>query len=353
MKRKSPRITAIVAVSMLAALCMLSPAALTGGRQAEEPGPPARHPATVKLPAGYRAPSPATVRFAGADIAVDCYAPRFSQGAAVYAEIYPAASFERNMSFEVKRFSFDGREIPASKRRWGYRALFGIHPEASPGKKTIRVVYEAGGMERAEDFVLEISGSGFPFFKKPLDLGKFSDVDYTPTPEEIAFINACAEKKKKAFGRTGGDLPGEYLSHPRNRHFITSPFWSKRLVMRYRVKNGKKTWLKEKLNIHRGIDLRGNTGDPVLAMADGEVVIAEPMYYEGNFIVLYHGSGVFSSYMHLDGVMVKEGDNVRAGSRIGTVGSTGQSTGAHLHVSLLLQGVSVDPLGLLSLPIRK
>lgn len=336
---------------VLSVFCIRPPMALPGGRIAGEPGPPAKHAAVVKLPIGYRVSPPRNEHFTGSDVSIDLWASRFAQGAAVYAEIYPNNSGPETQC-EVKRFSFDGREIEVSKRKWGCRALFGIHPETAAGKKQVRIVYESGGTERSEDFAIQVSASEFRFYERPLDLGKFSDVDYRLTPEEYAFIEACAGKKKKAFAQRGPDRLGDSLSHPRNRHHVTSPFWAKRLVMQYRIKNGKKIMLKNKLNIHRGIDLRGKTGDPVFALADGEVVIAEQMYYEGNFIVIDHGSGIFSSYMHLDGLKVKEGDAVRGGSMIGKVGSTGQSTASHLHVSLLVQGVSVDPLSLLVLPLR-
>ena len=351
MMSSSSRRTVSVVIMALSAFCMLPPAALPGGRTPENPGPPEKHRAVAKLPAGYRAPAPVTARFRGEDITVDLYAARFAQGMTVYAEIYPNTPGPET-AVEIKRFSFDGREVAVSKRRWGYRALFGIPPETTAGKKTISIVHDAGGRERAEDFLLQVSAIDFPFSRQPLDLGRFSDVDYTPTPGEIAFINACAEKKKKALGRSGADLLGESVSHPRNKHFVTSSFWSKRLVMQYRIKNGKKVLLKNKLNIHRGVDLRGSTGDPVFAMADGEVVIAERMYYEGNFVVIDHGNRIFSYYMHLDELKVKEGETVRAGTLIGKVGTTGQSTAAHLHVSFVLHEVSVDPLSLLVLPLR-
>jgi murein DD-endopeptidase len=313
--------------------------------------PPGKHFTKVKVPFRYRLPPAQGHQFKGQDIVVDLFAEKFAQGMAVYAEIYfnPSA---QDKNFTVKKFSFDGRDILLSKRPWGYRALFGINPETPVGMNKIQIAYSVGGSDRAETFGLTIARTDYQFSVTPLDLGKYSDVDYRPTPEELEFINRCTAKKNKVFSMTGTDRLGESFSHPRNRHFITSPFWSKRLIMKYRIMNGNKTRLGDQLNIHKGIDLRGKSGNPVYSMADGTVVIAERMYYEGNFIVIDHGNKIFSYYMHLNELKVKEGAQVSAGDLIGRVGSTGLSTAAHLHVSVLLQDIYVDPLSLLVLPVR-
>ena len=324
---------------------------LPRSRTVSESRPPAKHFTKVKVPFGYRLPPAQGHQFRGQDIVVDLFAAKFAQGMTVYAEIYQNPSAQ-DKNFTAKQFSFEGRDVLLSKRSWGYRALFGIDPETPTGMKKIQIAYSIGGGDRAETFALTISRTDYQFSVKPLDLGKYSDVDYRPTPEEIEFINRCSAKKNKVFGMTGTDRLSASFSHPRNRHFITSPFWSKRLIMKYRIMNGKKIRLGDQLNIHKGIDLRGKSGDPVYSMADGTVVIAERMYYEGNFIVIDHGNKIFSYYMHLNELKVKEGDRVSAGDLIGKVGSTGLSTAAHLHVSLLLQEIYVDPLSLMVLPVR-
>lgn len=321
------------------------------GTAPSETRPPAKKFIHVKLPPGYHPPSARCQQLKGREIIVDLFAENFSQGMAVYAELYQNPSAP-DADIEVKKFFFDGREIALSKREWGCRALFGINPETSAGTKSVQIVYTSKGQTGTEHFTLPVARSEFHFYPGALDCGKYSDVDYRLTPEELAFINTCAQKKKAVFGRSGQDRLGETYSHPRNRHFITSPFWSKRLIMQYRIKKGRKIRLKDKLNIHRGVDLRGNNGDPVYAMADGRVAIAEPMYYEGNFVVIDHGNRIFSYYMHLSKLTVKEGDVITAGNQVGNVGSTGLSTGAHLHVSLMIQDIPANPLSILMLPVR-
>lgn len=98
---------------------------------------------------------------------------------------------------------------------------------------------------------------------------------------------------------------------------------------------------------HRGLDYAGAHGSPVVAPAAGRVAlvgrVAQGFKLHGNTIGIDHGQGVTSIYLHLSRINVKEGDFVQAGQVIGAVGSTGASTGPHLHWGLYVNGLSVDP----------
>jgi murein DD-endopeptidase len=350
--KKIKRAVRCIFVLICAAMyCVDPPIALSKSKTISESKPPAKNFTRVKVPFGYRLAPVHGHQFRSQECNIDLFAATFAQGMAVYAEIYQNPSAETR-HFDVKRFSFDGNDILLSKRAWGYRALFGVNPETPPGMKKILIVYSTGSGDRTETFDLNISRTKYQLSVTPLDLGKYSDVDYKPTPEEMEFINRCSAKKNKIFKTIGTDRLTASFSHPRNRHLVTSTFWSKRHIMKYRIVNGTKIRLGDQVNIHKGIDLRGKAGAPVYAMADGAVAIAEPMYYEGNFIVIDHGNRIFSYYMHLNELKVKEGDRVRAGDVIGLVGSTGLSTAAHLHVSVMIQDVYVDPLSIIALPVR-
>ncbi len=93
---------------------------------------------------------------------------------------------------------------------------------------------------------------------------------------------------------------------------------------------------------HTGIDYRVPTGVPVVAPADGVVVMAETLALRGHAVLIDHGWGVVTGYWHLSKVDVHVGQVVRRGTIIGRVGNTGLSTGAHLHWELWVNGVSVD-----------
>ncbi len=94
---------------------------------------------------------------------------------------------------------------------------------------------------------------------------------------------------------------------------------------------------------HNGIDLGGDTGDRVRAARSGEVILAGERGGFGNTIVIYHGLGYSTLYGHLSRIEVSEGQNVESGDRIGAIGSTGWSTGPHLHFELRIDGKAVDP----------
>ena len=94
---------------------------------------------------------------------------------------------------------------------------------------------------------------------------------------------------------------------------------------------------------HKGIDLAQPTGTPVYATADGIVSRAEPFSSYGNYIQIEHGGEMQTRYAHLSGYAVASGEQVRKGQLIGFVGSTGRSTGPHLHYEVRVAGEAVDP----------
>jgi len=95
---------------------------------------------------------------------------------------------------------------------------------------------------------------------------------------------------------------------------------------------------------HTGVDLYGQTGVEIMASAPGVVVFAGPLSIRGNATYIDHGWGVYSGYFHQSEIRVSEGETVEAGQVIGLIGSTGRSTGAHLHWEIWVGGVPVDPL---------
>ncbi|MGF1462779.1 MAG: M23 family metallopeptidase [Maricaulaceae bacterium] len=95
---------------------------------------------------------------------------------------------------------------------------------------------------------------------------------------------------------------------------------------------------------HYGIDYAAPTGTAVVAPAGGVVSLAGPdFFFEGGMVLIDHGQGVISAFLHLSEVDVTEGDRVAPGDRIGAVGSTGRSTGPHLHWQITWRGRRVDP----------
>ena len=102
---------------------------------------------------------------------------------------------------------------------------------------------------------------------------------------------------------------------------------------------------------HTGQDFAAPGGSPVLAPADGIVAVAEPLTVRGISVILDHGAGLFTGYWHLQEALVAPGETVQAGEPIGLVGTTGRSTGEHLHWELRIYGVAVDPMPFLTRPL--
>jgi murein DD-endopeptidase MepM/ murein hydrolase activator NlpD len=102
---------------------------------------------------------------------------------------------------------------------------------------------------------------------------------------------------------------------------------------------------------HLGLDFAAPAGTPVRAINSGTVILAQDLYFEGGFIVIDHGQGLLSLYLHLSDFRIKAGDQVAAGDVIGMSGSSGRATGPHLHLAVRWQGIYLNPAVLLQLHI--
>jgi murein DD-endopeptidase MepM/ murein hydrolase activator NlpD len=102
---------------------------------------------------------------------------------------------------------------------------------------------------------------------------------------------------------------------------------------------------------HLGLDFAAPAGTPVHAINSGIVILAQDLYFEGGFIVIDHGQGLLSLYLHLSDFRIKAGDPVAAGDIIGVSGSSGRATGPHLNLAVRWQGIYLDPAVLLKLNI--
>lgn len=120
------------------------------------------------------------------------------------------------------------------------------------------------------------------------------------------------------------------FSPPLQKLFITDEYGYSRNTVGYSI-------------AHKGTDFRAIEGTEVMAINKGEVRISRQYTLSGNTIVIDHGSGLVSIYMHLSKLNVKEGDKVESGQIIGLSGKTGYVLGAHLHLAIKINGVSIDP----------
>ena len=102
-------------------------------------------------------------------------------------------------------------------------------------------------------------------------------------------------------------------------------------------------------SVHQGLDYAVPSGTPVAALNRGTVLLARPLFFEGNCVVINHGQGLLTLYLHFSDMKVKEGEVVERGQILGLSGGTGRATGPHLHIAVRWQGVYLDPAILLTL----
>lgn len=315
----------------------------------------------VILPQDYTLKKAQELRYNFSNFSLVFFSRSFSQGEAVYLEITPSSFAHRYSFFNSKiSFFYKNREIPLVKTKWGYRTLFGISPQEKLDTLPLTFVFEKNSEKNTDINQKKEQNISLPVHKVewPTSISAIRIRKQVPASKEEkeklqARLQAERTKKRLAFASREQDHFSALLSHPRDMHYITSEFWKQRTYHYYDYKNKKRVQVGTTTRVHRGLDLRGRVGDPIYAMANGKVVLAENLYYEGNFVLIDHGNRIFSGYMHLSKLKVHTNETVKAGQLLGEAGNSGRVAGAHLHVSIYMHGMMViDPLSLLCLPIR-
>ena len=212
-------------------------------------------------------------------------------------------------------------------------ALAGVSLETPPGIYTLELAGEATASKSANNKVafsrkFTVTRGKYPRIKVPLTVeGKFTE----PSPEQLKEIEEAKAVKQDYLNRVTSEREWSGKFNAPADAAISDVFGSQRVF------NNKAS------SPHQGLDFRVPTGTPVSAMNSGTVLLARPLYYEGNFVVLDHGQGLLTLYLHLSAFKVKEGDHVDRGQEIGLSGGTGRATGPHLHVAVRWQGTYLDP----------
>jgi murein DD-endopeptidase MepM/ murein hydrolase activator NlpD len=224
----------------------------------------------------------------------------------------------------------------ASTKTWF--VLAGVSIETAPGKYSLELTGLAAASKAPLTFTrsFAVVKTKYPQIKVELTVEKkFTE----PDPEQLQQAEDSKKIKQDYLNRVTPDRAwnGDFKA-PADAA-ISDVFGSQRIF------NGKAQ------SPHQGLDFRVPTGTPVLAMNDGTVLLARPLYFEGNFVVIDHGQGLETLYLHLSEFKVKEGDAVKRGQEIGLSGGTGRATGPHLHVAVRWQGTYLDPARLMQLPL--
>jgi hypothetical protein len=207
-------------------------------------------------------------------------------------------------------------------------ALAGVDVGATPGAYSLVIdVTLKDGMHRTLDQDVKVGEA--PYEKVPLSVpDKFVE------PNAAALKKIAADKivRDKAFANssskpewTGNFLPPLHLA-PQSDSFGNQ-----------RIFNGKLA------SVHRGLDYHAKLHTPVAAINSGRVVLARPLYFEGGCVIIDHGLGLMSVYMHLSKIQVAVGRKVRRGQIIALSGASGRATGPHLHLGVRWDGNYLDP----------
>jgi murein DD-endopeptidase MepM/ murein hydrolase activator NlpD len=216
-------------------------------------------------------------------------------------------------------------------------------------KKKIRVSQEgffAFGLDRdrANDIVISINNKKIikKVLKREYNIQRIDGLEEKKVnPPEEVYERIKRENKWIGEARAiNSDLTffKNKFINPLKNAIVTGVYGSQRIL------NGKPKWP------HYGIDFAADQGTEIKAMLDGIVTMAEPdLFYTGGTLIFDHGHGISTLYMHMEKILVIKGQEVKQGEIIGTVGSTGRSTGAHLDVRLNWFNVRLDPATVLNI----
>jgi murein DD-endopeptidase MepM/ murein hydrolase activator NlpD len=214
-------------------------------------------------------------------------------------------------------------------------ALAGVPLETAPGAYDLELTEtQAGGKTVRVVQKIKVGRAVYP--KITVMVAK----QYTqPNPEQLKEAQADKGVKQKTFGA----LTPERL--------WSGPFVPPVSVGISDVFGTARVFNQEVRSRHQGLDYAAPAGTPVHAVNRGTVILARPLYFEGNCVVVDHGQGLLSLYLHLSEFRVKEGDEVESGQLIGLSGGSGRASGPHLHLAIRWQGVYLNPAILMKLKI--
>ncbi len=255
---------------------------------------------------------------------------KVSNGRTLYIEF----AKEKNIDFKeiiLGKKSYQVFKHPKDGKK--FYTLLPLSYYQKPNYEEVKLVFFDDGIEKNHYIIVDIK-----------------DGDYKK--EKIVVQKSKVNPKKKSVKeRTSKEYKNamEIYSKVTPKSYIDSKFI---LPIESKITSdfGKARIYNNSLNgYHSGTDFRAKVGTPIFASNDGVVVLAKNRFYAGNSIIIDHGHGIYTCYYHLSKFNVKKGDKVKKSQIIGLSGDTGRITGPHLHFSVRVGGVQVDPLQFIKL----
>ena len=214
-------------------------------------------------------------------------------------------------------------------------ALAAIPLEAAPGIYELKVsVVLSDGSTVSVVRKLRVTKEHYPRIKV-----KVAKQFTQPSPEQLQEVKDDKQTKQKAFAAV---TPERLWNGP----FVApvaaavSDLFGTERVFNHEVQSR-----------HQGLDYAAPAGTEVRAVNRGTVILAKPLFFEGSCVVIDHGQGLLSLYLHLSQIKVTEGQQVESGQVLGLSGASGRASGAHLHLAIRWQGVYLNPAILLKMKL--
>jgi murein DD-endopeptidase MepM/ murein hydrolase activator NlpD len=226
------------------------------------------------------------------------------------------------------RVTREGANVWVTERAGRWIAVVGIPLSAAPGEYRVDVMSSAGanGAEATTQISYVVKPKKYPV--QPLKLDRAM---VEPPQEVLARIEreSAHLKTVRSHWREASATSARFVLPAKGP--LSSRFGLQRVL------NG------QPRSPHAGLDVAAPTGTPIHAPGDGIVIDTGDYYFCGKTVFIDHGHGLITLYCHLSEIIAKSGDVVKQGDRVGLVGSTGRSTGPHLHWTVYLNGVAVEP----------
>jgi murein DD-endopeptidase MepM/ murein hydrolase activator NlpD len=237
------------------------------------------------------------------------------------------------VSLESVYGEFQGKRYPlgSGDKDQTYEGLLGVDLNTKPEKYGIRFVATDGsGKADSQTSSIKVTKADFAVQKITLPRSMV-ELD----PKTLERVNRESKRLKELFQKFGNERVwrGAFIRPVEGE--LSGGFGTRRII------NG------QPKSSHTGVDLRAEEGTPVVASNSGRVALVDELFFSGKSVILDHGWGLYSMYFHLSEARVREGDQIPKGAELGRVGSTGRSTGPHLHWGIILNGARVDPFSLL------
>jgi murein DD-endopeptidase MepM/ murein hydrolase activator NlpD len=282
--------------------------------------------------------TPLSTHDCGHSITLHLSTPEPTQGSLLLLELRSATQPITGI-----KATWDSREIPfwqepktGEKSPDLWRALLGVDLELKPENYPLTLTAKTESSE-------EISCSATIDVKE----GKFATESLKvapnfvePNAEQLARAEAERQRLRAIFATITPERFWDGSFHYPLAGVTTGGNFGKR-----RILNGQAG------SPHGGVDFPAPAGTPVYAAQRGRVVLAEPLYFSGNTVIIDHGLGLYTFYAHFESISVQPGDLVDTGALLGKVGATGRVTGPHLHWGATVNRARTNPLDLISLPL--